>query len=120
MGSEMCIRDRVQDNLDVIERLRQAGVVLYQDAKPEPASDLPLSGKSVCVTGTLPKLSRARAEALVREMGGAVTSSVSRNTTYLVLGENPGSKLASAERLGTEILDEGQLLALVGLEAEDV
>ncbi len=110
----------VQDNLDVIERLRQAGVVLYQDAKPEPASDLPLSGKSVCVTGTLPNLSRARAEALVREMGGAVTSSVSRNTTYLVLGENPGSKLASAERLGTEILDEGQLLALVGLEAEDV
>ena len=106
----------VEDNLEVIERLRQAGVVLFQEPKAPPASDLPLSGATVCVTGTLPTLSRAKAEALVREMGGNVTSSVTRNTTYLVSGENPGSKLASAEKLGTEILSEEQLLALVGVE----
>ena len=106
----------VEDNLEVIERLRQAGVVLFQEPKAPPASDLPLSGTTVCVTGTLPTLSRAKAEALVREMGGNVTSSVTRNTTYLVLGGNAGSKLASAEKLGTEILSEEQLLALVGVE----
>ena len=106
----------VEDNLEVIERLRQAGVVLFQEPKAPPASDLPLSGATVCVTGTLPTLSRAKAEALVREMGGNVTSSVTRNTTYLVLGGNAGSKLASAEKLGTEILSEEQLLALVGVE----
>ena len=106
----------VEDNLEVIERLRQAGVVLLQEPKAPPASDLPLSGATVCVTGTLPTLSRAKAEALVREMGGNVTSSVTRNTTYLVLGGNAGSKLASAEKLGTEILSEEQLLALVGVE----
>ena len=100
----------------MIERLRQAGVVLLQEPKAPPASDLPLSGATVCVTGTLPTLSRAKAEALVREMGGNVTSSVTRNTTYLVLGGNAGSKLASAEKLGTEILSEEQLLALVGVE----
>ena len=110
----------VEDNLEVIERLRQAGVVLFQEPKAAPDSDLPLSGATVCVTGTLPTLSRAKAEALVRQMGGNVTSSVSRNTTYLVVGENPGSKLATAERLGTEILGEEQLLELVGLEAVDV
>ena len=110
----------VEDNLEVIERLRLAGVVLFQEPKAAPATDLPLSGTSVCVTGTLPTLSRARAEALVREMGGSVTSSVSRNTTYLVLGENPGSKLATAERLGTEILSEEQLLALAGLDDADL
>ena len=109
----------VEDNLEVIERLRQAGVVLFQEPKAPLVSDLPLSGATVCVTGTLPTLSRAKAEALVREMGGNVTSSVSRNTTYLVLGENPGSKLASAERHGTEILSETQLLELVGLEQAD-
>ncbi len=110
----------VEDNLEVIERLRQAGVVLFQEPKAAPDSDLPLSGATVCVTGTLPTISRAKAEALVRQMGGNVTSSVSRNTTYLVVGENPGSKLATAERLGTEILSEEQLVELVGLEAVDV
>ena len=110
----------VEDNLAVIEKLRQAGVVLYQEPKAAPASDLPLSGATVCVTGTLPNLSRSKAEGLVRQMGGSVTSSVSRNTTYLLLGENPGSKLATAERLGTQMLSEGQLLELVGLEAADV
>ena len=110
----------VEDNLEVIDRLRQAGVVLFQEPKAPPASDLPLSGTTVCVTGTLPTLSRAKAEALVRQMGGNVTSNVSRNTTYLVLGENPGSKLAAAERHGTEILNEAQLMELVGLEGADV
>ena len=69
------------------------------------------------VTGTLPSLSRARAEALVREMGGIATASVTRNTTYLVVGENPGSKLAAAQRLGTAILNEQELLELVDSRA---
>ena len=107
---------QVEDNLAVIERLRQAGVALEQELKPPPASDLPLSGATLCVTGTLPTLSRAKAQALIRQMGGGVTSSVTRNTTYLVLGENPGSKLATAQRLGTQLLDEAQFLALIGMD----
>jgi DNA ligase (NAD+) len=68
----------------------------------------------VVLTGTLPELTREEAAALVKAAGGKVTSSVSKKTDYVVAGDSPGSKLAKAEDLGTEILDEDGLLALVG------
>ena len=61
------------------------------------------------LTGTLPELSREEATKLIKRAGGKVTGSVSKNTDYVVAGETPGSKLAKAEELGTEILDESGL-----------
>lgn len=72
-----------------------------------------LSGKSVVVTGTLPTLSRDEAHERVREAGGAVAISVSKNTSYVVAGESAGSKLAKAKELGIPILDEAGLLELL-------
>ena len=74
---------------------------------------LALTGKTFVVTGTLSVFSRAQAESRIKELGGKVTSSVTRNTDYLVAGESPGSKLAGAERLGTEILDEEAFVELL-------
>jgi DNA ligase (NAD+) len=65
------------------------------------------------ITGTLPNLSREDAAARIEEAGGKVTGSVSKNTDYLLLGADPGSKLAKAEKLGTEIIDEDAFLTLL-------
>jgi DNA ligase (NAD+) len=65
------------------------------------------------VTGTLAELSRSEAESRIKGLGGKVTSSVTRNTAYLVVGASPGSKAATAERLGTPILDEEAFLKLL-------
>ena len=65
------------------------------------------------LTGTLPELTREEAGALIKAAGGKVVNSVSKKTDYVVAGENPGSKLAKAEELGTEVLDERGLRELV-------
>jgi DNA ligase (NAD+) len=70
----------------------------------------PLTGQTVVVTGTLPTLSREEAEALVKKAGGKTSSSVSKNTSFVVAGENPGSKLAKAQELGVPVLEEKDLL----------
>ncbi len=72
-----------------------------------------LAGKTIIFTGTLTQLTRADAEARARAAGAKVTSSISKKTDYLVVGDNPGSKRAEAERLGVEILSEAAFLALV-------
>ena len=66
------------------------------------------------LTGTLPELSRDEATKLIRAAGGKVTGSVSKKTDYLVAGDSPGTKLAKAEDVGTEILDEDGLRRLLG------
>ena len=81
-----------------------------------PAGDLPLSGKTVVVTGTLPSLSRNEAEDLIREMGGTAAGSVSKKTSYVLAGEKAGSKLAKAESLGIPVLDEAAFMRLIGKE----
>jgi DNA ligase (NAD+) len=65
------------------------------------------------VTGTLPGFSRDEVKEFIEAYGGKVTGSISKNTSYLVLGENPGSKLDSARELGVEIVDEAGLRKLV-------
>lgn len=75
-----------------------------------PAANAPLAGQTVVVTGTLPTLSRDEAEARIREAGGTPGSSVSKKTAFVVAGENAGSKLAKAESLGVEVVDEAEFL----------
>ena len=76
--------------------------------------DEKLAGKTFVITGTLPSLSRKDAAALIESHGGRVAGSVSKKTDYLVAGEAAGSKLQKATALGTAILDEAGLMALVG------
>ena len=98
----------------LIEKLREKGLKLEADESERRVEGGPLEGKTVVLTGTLPELTREEAGALVKAAGGKVTSSVSKKTDYVVAGENPGSKLAKAEKFGTEVLDEAGLKALVG------
>ena len=72
--------------------------------------DGPLNGRTVVITGTLPNLSRTDATALVERAGGRVTSSVSKNTSFLVAGEDAGTKLDKAKQLGVAVIDEAELL----------
>ena len=99
---------------ELVDRLRAAGVQLEQAKAPPSAPEGPLAGKTLVITGTLPSLSRDAATARIQASGGKVTGSVSGATDFLVAGEDPGTKLAKAERLGTQVIDEAQLLALAG------
>jgi DNA ligase (NAD+) len=99
-------------NLDVIDRLKAAGVDPVQAPKQKGG---PLEGKSFVITGTLEGYSRAAAEDAVESRGGKVTGSVSKKTSYVVVGESPGaSKFNKAQELGIEMLDENAFRELLG------
>jgi DNA ligase (NAD+) len=98
---------------ELVEKLREKGLRLEQDPSERRAGGGPLEGKTFVLTGTLPELTREEAGALIKAAGGKVVNSVSKKTDYVVAGENPGSKLAKAEKYETEILDEAGLLALL-------
>ena len=100
--------------LELIERLRQRGLRMELDASERRTRGGALEGKTFVLTGTLPELTREQATAMIKRVGGKVTGSVSRNTDYVVAGESPGTKLAKAEEIGTEVLDEAGLLELLG------
>ena len=98
-------------NRETIAKLRAAGVRLVEE---EPAgAGGRLAGLSFVLTGRLASMSRTEAQQRIELRGGKVTGSVSRNTTYVVAGEDPGSKLAKAERLGIRIIDEDRLRELL-------
>jgi DNA ligase (NAD+) len=99
-------------NQQVIHKLRQAGVRMQAEARAEQPQ--PLVGLTFVVTGTLPTMGRDQAKAFIEARGGKVSGSVSGKTDYLVLGENPGSKLDQARSLGTRIIDEAELRRLAG------
>ncbi len=101
------------ENLDVIARLRNAGVC-WTDAEPEQAAaEGPLAGKTFVLTGTLPRMTREEAKALIQRAGGKVSGSVSKKTDYLVAGEKAGSKLTKAQNLKITVLDEADLQNLL-------
>jgi DNA ligase (NAD+) len=97
----------------LVEKLREKGLRLEADPSERRAEGGPLEGRTLVLTGTLPELTREEAAAMIKEAGGKVVNSVSKKTDYVVAGESPGSKLAKAESLGTEVLDEAGLLALL-------
>jgi len=104
-----------KENRRIIERLRKAGVRLEEEAaRPE---ELPLAGKEFVITGRLETLSRQEAEARVKALGGTAKSDVTRKTTYLVVGAEPGSKLARAQALGIKQLTEEEFLKLLEKKA---
>jgi DNA ligase (NAD+) len=92
-----------EQNRALIEKLRQAGVKLEGATA---ARGGPFEGLSFVVTGSLETWTRNEIESLIKRLGGAIGSSVSKKTDYLVAGENPGSKLTRAEELGTNVLNE--------------
>ena len=108
---------RVSDNQRVIERLEGAGMILSHEIQISDPGDLPYHGLSFVVTGTLSSLTRREAESRIKDLGGGITSSVTRKTAYLVVGDSPGSKLDSARRLGTTVLDEAAFLELLAQDS---
>jgi DNA ligase (NAD+) len=103
-----------EPTIELIKQLRDRGLRFELSAEERRAESGPLDGKTFVLTGTLPDLSRDEATNLIRRAGGKVTGSVSKKTDYVVAGESPGSKLAKAQEVGTEILDEAGLRKLLG------
>ena len=106
----------VDRNRATLERLRDAGVQVAMEAVTPPA-DGPLAGCTVVVTGGLETLSRDEAKRAIAGAGGKATDSVSKKTSFVVAGRDPGSKMAKAESLGVPVLDEAGFLAVLAGDA---
>jgi len=101
-----------ETNRRTLDRLRTAGLQMRMDAPPPPA-DGPLSGRTIVVTGGLEAFSRDEAKRAVAAAGGKATESVSKKTSFVVAGREPGGKLAKAEALGVPVLGEEDFLAVL-------
>ncbi|HLA95333.1 MAG TPA: NAD-dependent DNA ligase LigA, partial [Pyrinomonadaceae bacterium] len=101
-------------NIDLIERLKAAGVVLEMDAASTAALDERFVGKTFVLTGKLENYSRDEAAKLIEDRGGRVSSSVSKKTDYVVAGSDAGSKLTKAESLGVTVIDEAAFGKMLG------
>jgi len=95
----------------VIDELLAAGVRPHSPTPKKRTGSL--QGKALVVTGTLKDFSRQQAEQAIKEAGGKVSGSVSRKTDFVVVGEDPGSKLHKARELGVEVIDEGRFKELL-------
>ena len=100
---------RNEANRQVVEKLRKADVRLEDEPRTVPTVQ-PFAGKRFVVTGRLDRFSRSQIQDTIKQYGGAVSGSVSKNTDYLVAGEGGGSKLADAERLEVKVLSEDELI----------
>ena len=94
---------------EAIDRLKAVGVNTASMAA-RPKGPQPLAGKTIVVTGTMKQFSRKQAEDAIKAAGGRVASSVSKNTDFVVVGADPGSKADKARQLGVEIIDEGEFI----------
>jgi len=102
-----------KENIKLLERLNNLGVVLQFPNEANEAINYKLAGKTFVLTGELSGLTRDEAKDMIRKKGGDVSSSVSKKTDYVVAGENPGSKYDKARELGVKIVDEKAFLKLI-------
>jgi DNA ligase (NAD+) len=100
-----------EENRKILERLKASG--LRFEAQREEIGDA-LSGLAICITGTLPTMSREQATELIEKNGGKVVGSVSGKTSMLLMGEAAGSKAAKAKELGIRIITEDELRSMLG------
>ncbi len=100
----------------LLKKLARVGVNLAEPTHVAPSGAL--NGQTIVITGTLPTLSRSQAAALIEENGGRVTSSVSKATTFVLAGAEPGSKFDKANALGVPIIDESELFNRIGQSSE--
>ena len=100
------------ENRDLIRRLKQAGLQ-FEDTKGQEKKGKFLAGQTFVLTGKLSRFTREEASAIIQRLGGQVSSSVSNKTSYVIVGEAPGSKLQKAKSLGVSILDESQFQKLI-------
>jgi len=103
-------------NLELVERLRAAGLQFTQEKKRKKVGTL--NGLTFVLTGTLPTLTRDEAKERIEANGGKVVGSVSRKTNYVVAGDEAGSKLDKANELGIPVLDEAGLFAILDSDAD--
>jgi DNA ligase (NAD+) len=104
-------------NLHVLEKLEKAGVNFGSKDAQQIETPQPFKGKTFVLTGSLPGISRDQASAIIRRLGGAVSSSVSKNTSYVLAGEKAGSKLAKAHALDVAVVDWEQFTEMAGEDA---
>jgi len=102
----------VEENVTAVRELLAEGVQLQYPAR-RPEAPSPIAGKRFVLTGTLSSMKREEAKKRIEALGGRVTSSVTKQTDYVVVGEQPGSKLAKAEKLGITTLSESEFLELL-------
>ncbi|MCC6342108.1 MAG: NAD-dependent DNA ligase LigA [Bryobacterales bacterium] len=104
---------RERHNQELVERLRAAGLQFKQEVRATAVQGV-LAGKTFVLTGTLPTMSREEAKAKIEAAGGKVAAGVSGKTSYVIAGEEAGSKLAKAKELGIPVLDEDGMMRLIG------
>ncbi len=113
IARSVCSFFRNHENLKIIKKLKSAGVKMAASGASPSASGR-LLGKTFVLTGVLKSFTRGDAEELIRRLGGRPSSSVSKNTDFVVAGEGPGSKLDKARELGVRIIDEEDFKKMVG------
>jgi len=97
----------------ILHKLKKAGITMAESSALDSGAPQPLLGKSFVITGTLPGVSRSEAEQLIRRHGGTTASSVSKKTSFLLVGDAPGSKLEKARALGVTVIDWNALLSML-------
>lgn len=108
----------VEENLQLVAELRVAGLKLIEEQQAVDVDNQIFAGKIFVLTGTLEKMSRSQAGEIIEGLGGKVSGSVSKKTSYVLAGAEAGSKLDKAQELGVEVLDEAQFMLMAGKKEE--
>lgn len=107
---------KISKNREIVYLLAEAGISVEQNSPDTPAGANQLNSVSFVITGRLENFSRSEVESIIKKRGGKINSKVSRNTDYLICGEEPGSKLDSANSHGVSILSENEFIKMVNLD----
>lgn len=114
VGESVVFFFKQPENIELLRQLKKAGLTLT--AEEEEIGEKPLADQTFVLTGKLETLSRDKAAEIIEKMGGKVSSTVSRQTNYVIIGESPGSKLTRARELGIPTIDEKEFLKVLGKE----